>query len=77
MHLGDFTRKIAALGAPGIVFILAMSTTGLAGAAAVTSALALLGGPAGIYGGIAIRPIIAVAADYLTEPNTVLNMFSR
>jgi predicted GTPase len=67
MHLGDFARKIAALGAPGIVFIVAMSTTGLAGAAAVTSALALLGGPAGIYGGIAILPIIAVAADYLTK----------
>ena len=67
MDLGDFTRKIAALGTPGIVFIIAMSSTGLAGAAAVTSALAILGGPAGIYGGIAILPIIAVAADYLTK----------
>lgn len=67
MNLGDFTRKVAALGTPGVVFIVAMSSTGLAGAAAVTSALALLGGPAGIYGGIAILPIIAVAADYLTK----------
>lgn len=67
MNLGDFIRKVAALGTPGVVFIVAMSSTGLAGAAAVTSALALLGGPAGIYGGIAILPIIAVAADYLTK----------
>ena len=67
MNLTDFTRKIAALGTPGIVFLVAMSTTGLAGAAAITSALALLGGPAGMYGGIAILPIIAVAADYLAK----------
>ena len=67
MNLSDFTRKIAALGTPGIVFLVAMSSTGFAGAAAVTSALALLGGPAGIYGGIAILPIIAIAADYLAK----------
>lgn len=67
MTLNDFTRKIAALGTPGIVFLVAMSSTGFAGAAAVTSALALLGGPAGIYGGIAILPIIAIAADYLVK----------
>lgn len=67
MTLNDFIRKIAALGAPGIVFLVAMSSTGFAGAAAVTSALALLGGPAGIYGGIAILPIIAISADYLTK----------
>ena len=67
MTLSDFTRKIAALGTPGIVFLVAMSSTGFAGAAAVTSALALLGGPAGIYGGIAILPIIAIASDYLAK----------
>ena len=67
MTLNDFVRKVAALGTPGIVFLVAMSSTGFAGAAAVTSALALLGGPAGMYGGIAVLPIIAIAADYLTK----------
>jgi len=67
MKLNDFVRKVAALGTPGIVFLVAMSSTGFAGAAAVTSALALLGGPAGMYGGIAILPIIAVATDYLAK----------
>lgn len=52
---------------PGIVFIVAMSITGYTGAAAVTSALAFLGGPAGLYGGIAILPIIAIASDYLAK----------
>jgi len=67
MTVNDFVRKIAALGTPGIVFLVTMSSTGLAGAAAITSALSILGGPAGMYGGIAVLPIIAVAADYLTK----------
>lgn len=67
MTLNDFARKISALGIPGIVFLVTMSSTGLAGAAAVTSALAILGGPAGMYGGIVLLPIIAVAGDYLTK----------
>lgn len=67
MNLNDFARKIAAIGTPGIIFLVAMSSTGLVGAAAATSALALLGGPAGMYGGIVILPIMAIAADYLTK----------
>jgi ABC-type transport system involved in cytochrome bd biosynthesis fused ATPase/permease subunit len=67
MTLNDFLRKIAALGTPGIVFLVTMSSTGLVGAAAITSALSILGGPAGMYGGIAVLPIIAIAADYLTK----------
>ena len=67
MTVNDFARKIAALGAPGIVFLVTMSSTGLAGAAAITTALSILGGPAGMYGGIAVLPIIAIAADYLTK----------
>ena len=67
MTVNDFVRKIAALGTPGIVFLVTMSSTGLAGAAAITSALSILGGPAGMYGGIAVLPIIAVAADYLAK----------
>lgn len=67
MTLNDFVRKIAALGTPGVVFLVAMSSTGLAGGAAIASALALLGGPAGMYGGIILLPVIAVATDYLAK----------
>lgn len=35
--------KIAALGVPGLVLLIAISATGLTGAAAITSALAALG----------------------------------
>lgn len=44
--------KLAGLGVPSLIFVVAISTTGLTGAAAITAALALLG-PGGIIGGIA------------------------
>ena len=43
--------KIAALGVPGVVLAVAMETTGYVGAAALTTALATLGGPLGMLGG--------------------------
>ena len=45
-------NKIAGLGVPGIMLMVAISMTGLSGAAAITAALALLG-PGGMLGGIA------------------------
>lgn len=35
--------KVAALGVPGLVLVIAISATGLAGGAAITTALAALG----------------------------------
>ncbi|MFM6039787.1 MAG: hypothetical protein ACKPBB_18935 [Sphaerospermopsis kisseleviana] len=43
--------KIAALGVPGLVLVVAMAFTGWAGAAAITTGLAVLGGPFGMLGG--------------------------
>lgn len=45
-------NKIAGLGVPGIMLMVAISMTGLSGAAAITAALALLG-PGEMLGGIA------------------------
>lgn len=42
-------NKIAGLGVPGIMLMVAISMTGLSGAAAITAALALLG-PGGMLG---------------------------
>jgi hypothetical protein len=47
--MDEVVRKIAALGLPGVVLLVTMASTGLAGAAAITAALAALG-PAGIMG---------------------------
>ena len=52
--MDEVIQKVAALGLPGVVLVIVMATTGLTGAAAITTALAILGGPAGMLGGIAI-----------------------
>ena len=58
--------KIAALGVPGLVLLVAVHTAGYAGAAAVIAALAALG-PGGIIGGITTLGIIGLIAHGLAE----------
>lgn len=58
--------KIAALGVPGLILMIAMSATGLSGAAAITTALAAIG-PFGILGGIATLGVIVLVSQGLTE----------
>ena len=58
--------KIAALGVPGLVLLVAINATGLAGGAAVVAALAALG-PGGIVGGIACLGLIGLIAHGITE----------
>ena len=55
-------KKLAGFGLPAVVLLIAMSTTGLAGAAALTTALAALG-PFGMLGGIALLGFLGFAAD--------------
>jgi hypothetical protein len=59
--------KIAALGVPGLVLLVAMSVAGFAGAAALTTALAMLGGPFGMIGGIAVLGILGLMSKGLAE----------
>lgn len=49
--MDEVCEKLASMGIPALVFIGAMSATGLSGAAAVTAALAALG-PGGMIGGV-------------------------
>ena len=58
--------KIVALGVPGLVLFVALSATGYAGAAAITTALAAIG-PFGILGGIASLGILALFSQAITE----------
>lgn len=58
--------KLAALGVPGLVLLIAVSTSGLAGGAAIVAALSALG-PGGIIGGIVILGLIGLIAHGLTE----------
>lgn len=58
--------KIAALGVPGLVLLMAIHATGLAGGAAIVTALAALG-PGGIIGGIATLGMIGLISQGLSE----------
>jgi hypothetical protein len=58
--------KLAALGVPGLVLLVAVSTSGLAGGAAIVAALSALG-PGGIIGGIVTLGLIGLVAHDLTE----------
>ena len=58
--------KVAALGIPGLILVVAMAATGLSGAAALTAALAALG-PGGMIGGIVLLGVAGLVAQGLTE----------
>jgi len=55
------------LGVSGLVLLALMAASGFAGAAAITSALATLGGPAGMVGGIAALIALGLASRAITE----------
>lgn len=63
--MDEVVRKVAALGLPGVLLVVTMAATGFAGAAAITTALATLGGPFGMIGGIGILGIVGLVADAL------------
>ena len=64
--MDEVVRKIAGIGLPGVILIITMATTGFTGAAAITTALAMLG-PGGMLGGIALLGIVGLVADSLTK----------
>ncbi|MCD8485690.1 MAG: hypothetical protein LRZ84_02790 [Desertifilum sp.] len=64
--MDELVRKAAAIGFPAVVLTIVMGTTGLAGAAAITAALAMLG-PGGMIGGIVFLGIIGLATDALAK----------
>jgi hypothetical protein len=65
--MDEVVKKVAALGLPGIILVVTMAATGFTGAAAITAALAFLGGPAGMLGGIAVLGLTGLIADALTK----------
>jgi hypothetical protein len=64
--MDEIVRKLAGIGLPAVVLLITMATTGLAGAAAVTTALAMLG-PGGMVGGVVLLGIIGLAGDALAK----------
>lgn len=65
--MDEVVKKVAALGLPGVILVVTMAATGLTGAAAITTALAFLGGPAGMLGGLAVLGLTGLITDALTK----------
>lgn len=65
--MDQIVDKLAALGVPGLILIVVMNTTGWARAAALTTALASLGGPLGMLGGIGMLGIFGLIAKGLSN----------
>ncbi len=59
-------KKVAALGVPGLILMVAIELTGFTGAAALTAALAALG-PGGMIGGVMTLCAIGALADLIAE----------
>ena len=67
VNLNTLVSKVAGLGVPGLVLVIAMSVSGWTGAAAITAALAALGGPLGMLGGVALLGILVMLSNGLSE----------
>ena len=64
--MDKIVAKIAALGVPGLVLVIAISATGLAGGASITAALAALG-PGGMIGGIATLGVLGLISEGIAK----------
>ncbi|BAZ23306.1 hypothetical protein NIES4073_41940 [Kalymmatonema gypsitolerans NIES-4073] len=63
--MDEVVKKIAALGLPGILLVIAVSASGLAGGYGVVAALAGLGGPFGIIGGLGVLGLTTLVGEAL------------
>ena len=64
--MDKIVEKIVSIGVPGIMLMVAISMTGLYGAAAITAALAMLG-PGGMIGGVVTLLVAGAIASAISE----------
>ncbi len=64
--MDEFVERLAGIGVPAVIFLIVMSTTGLAGAAAVTTALATLG-PFGMISGIGVLILTGAGSSIIAK----------
>ncbi|MBU7585648.1 MAG: hypothetical protein KAF91_22650 [Nostoc sp. TH1S01] len=62
--MDELVKKIAGLGLPGILFVIATAASG-GSVAAVVTLLSSLGGPLGLLGGLGLLGLVGVLAEYI------------
>ena len=65
--MDEVVAKITALGIPGIILAIAVAANGWVGAAALTTALAALGGPLGMLGGVALLALMVLISEAIAK----------
>ncbi len=65
--MDQLVRKLVGFGVPGLVMVIIVGTLGCAGGAAIVAALAILGGPFGMWGGILALGLIALITDGIAK----------
>ncbi|ALF52316.1 hypothetical protein ACX27_04750 [Nostoc piscinale CENA21] len=63
--MDELVKKLAGLGLPGILFVIATATSG-GNVAAVVALLSSLGGPLGLLGGLGLLGLVGILAEYIT-----------
>ncbi|MFN6567284.1 hypothetical protein [Dendronalium sp. ChiSLP03b] len=63
--MDELVKKIAGLGLPGILFVIATATSG-GSVAAVVTMLSSLGGPLGLLGGLGLLGLVGVVGETIT-----------
>lgn len=64
--MDELVKKIAALGLPGILFVIATATSG-GSVAAVVAMLSSLGGPLGLLGGLGLLGLVGILGEYIAS----------
>jgi hypothetical protein len=65
--MDKIVQKLVAMGIPGLILLGIAATTGLAGGAAIITALSVMGGSFGLMGGIAAIGVLALVVDAVSE----------
>ena len=67
VSLDKLVARIVGLGVPGLVLLIAVIVAGPFGGAAIVAALAALGGPAGMIGGIFLLGLLVLIGQAIAE----------
>jgi hypothetical protein len=67
VSIDEVVSTLVALGVPGLVVLAIAATTGLAGGAAMLTAISTMGGPFGILGGVIAIAALALAVKAIAK----------
>ena len=65
--MDEIIKKISSLGLPGIVLIITIAASGGAGSYPLVTAIAILGSPFGVLGGLTVLGLMTIVGEALAK----------